>query len=161
MANNTERIINHQDALDMIDNLRGIKNAILGTAGNGDGDWSIAKILANIRNGAGPVNLPIRTELEFSAEAHVVTSFGSIIEHGTPGITAVSVSEETYLAVEGVHRGLTVRFVYDGSHWRLGHLDGEIVTLSDYGVTVTGTPPTASLTIAMESMFVDKYPLIF
>lgn len=140
MANNTERIINHQDALDMIDNLRGIKNAILGTAGNGDGDWSIAKILANIRNGAGPVNLPIRTELEFSAEAHVVTSFGSIIEHGTPGITAVSVTEETYLAVEGVHRGLTVRFVYDGSHWRLGHLDGEIVTLSDYGVAVTGTP---------------------
>lgn len=140
MSNNTERIINHQDGLDLIAEIRGVKNAILGTAANGESDWNMAKVIANIRNGAGPVNLPIGTEMEFSAVAHISTSVGTTLHGETAGVTGCSVTEETFLAVEGVHRGFHVRFYYDGSHWRLETENGEIVSLSDYGVSASGSP---------------------
>lgn len=51
------------------------------------------------------------------------------------GVTAATVSKDTFLEAAGTHHR-DYEFIYDGAMWR--YL-GEAVTLSDYGITPTGT----------------------
>jgi hypothetical protein len=141
MSNNTERLVNHQDAIDLGAKLDGIKNAILGTAGNGESTMSMAKILANIRNGGGPTNLPVGAELTFSESPSLSTIIaGNTVENVTTGITSESVDLATFISKIGTSAGVTTQFIYYGGAWHKDSITGDVVTLSAYGVTFTGTP---------------------
>jgi len=141
MSNNTERLVNHQDAIDLGAKLDGIKNAILGTAGNGESTMSMAKILANIRNGGGPTNLPVGAELTFSESPSLsMIIAGNTVENVTTGITSESVDLATFISKIGTSAGVTTQFIYYGGAWHKDSITGDVVTLSAYGVTFTGTP---------------------
>ena len=136
-TNATERIINHQDGREIVEKLEGIKQAIL--AKPSSGETTLADILANIRNGTAPENYPVGTEFAFEAEPIISTFQGNSSESATAGVTGVSVDRATYLAKTGTPKSIE-RFDYSGSAWHIGGTGGQSVTLSDYGITITGTP---------------------
>lgn len=136
-TNATERIINHQDGREIVEKLEGIKQAIL--AKPSSGETTLADILANIRNGTAPENYPVGTEFAFEAEPIISTFQGNSSESATAGVTGVSVDRATYLAKTGTPKPIE-RFDYSGSAWHIGGTGGQSVTLSDYGITITGTP---------------------
>lgn len=141
MSNDIERLPNHDDAGKVIQKLEDIKNAILGTAGNGEATMSMAKILANIRNGGGPTNLPVGSELTFSESPSLSTIIaGNTVENVTSGVTSETVNVDTFVAKAGTSSGVSISFYYYGSAWHKDSITGDIVTLADYGVTITGTP---------------------
>lgn len=53
------------------------------------------------------------------------------------GITVVAVNEETFIAAVGTADPGAYEFIYDGAAW---HLNGAVVELATYGITITGTP---------------------
>lgn len=57
------------------------------------------------------------------------------VEVSGTGVTAATVSKDTFLAAAGTHKHI-YEFVYNGATW---HYDGDAVVLADYGITPTGT----------------------
>ncbi len=96
---------------------------------NTDQRWSgVSKF---VRAGLGPKMYPVGTQLIVEKETSMSASKGN-----STGITAVSVTEETFLAHEGIVGSGLHEFVYNGNAW-LYH--GEPVILSDFGISPTGT----------------------
>ena len=94
-------------------------------------DASGWKAVQNIvRAGLGAKAFPVGTQFRVEKETSLTASMGV-----HTGITAVSVTEETFLAHEGnVGTGIH-EFVYDGAAWIY---NGQPVILSDFGLSVTG-----------------------
>lgn len=137
-TNATERLINHQDGLDIVQQLKEIKEAILAKPSTGEA--TIDDILANIRNGTAPTNYPIGTELTFLGNDPQVSTFqGNTDPEATAGITGVTVNKSTYVKKAGNTAG-TNTFYFDGTSWRLGSATGTVVKIDTYGITVQGTP---------------------
>lgn len=139
-TNATERIINHQDGLDIASELRGIKEAILARPSGEGSSVAIADLVANVRNGTAPTNYPVGTEITFDGnEKQVSTLQGNSDPETTAGVTGVTVDRQTYFAKAGGGIG-TLEFHYDGASWRLGSASGSVADLTDYGITPQGTP---------------------
>ena len=85
-----------------------------------------------VRSGMGAKAFPVGTQFLVEKETSMSASLGA-----HEGITAVSVTEETFLAAEGVVGSGLHEFKFDGAVW-LYH--GEPVNLATFGISVTGTP---------------------
>ena len=84
-----------------------------------------------VRAGLGPKAFPVGTQFKVKKETSLSASMGT-----HTGITAVTVTEETFLAKEGVVGTGIHEFKFDGAAWIY---EGKPVTLTDYGLAVTGT----------------------
>lgn len=83
---------------------------------------------------------PIGTEITVNGVTQgISTSQGNVNGASSAGVTGVSVNAATYSKKTGGQTG-TNAFYYDGSSWRLGSQTGQWVNLTDYGITVQGTP---------------------
>ena len=104
-------------------------------------DWGAVRYL--VRKGEGELAFPVGTQFLVEKENSMTASLGT-----HTGVTAVNVNEETFLAHEGmVGTGLHA-FVFDGAAW-IYH--GEAVRLTDFGITVTGTPAAGDEVLITEA----------
>ena len=55
----------------------------------------------------------------------------------TGGVTAATVTENTFLAKAGTAESHAYEFLFDGAAW---HIEGEPAELADWGISITGTP---------------------
>ena len=98
-----------------------------------------------VRNGLGSILFPIGYEFTTERETAISAAAG---EHNT-GVTAVSVVPEIFLhAVGAAHNGV-YEATYDGTAWHKEN--GETVVLSEYGITVTGTPASGDTILITET----------
>ena len=147
MANNTERIINHQDALDMVEQLKGIKGALLlgAAAGKSGSDLEVndvptfARLLA-MGAGTGFASIGKQFLVPKETAVNVTTSDNNL---------SVSVDEDTFIAAEHTVAGHIYEFIYDGAVWHDEH--GEDVSLTAYGISVTGTPVEGDKIVVTET----------
>jgi len=107
-----------------------ILTAMLHKMGGSLTPTSAEEIVAAIRNGTIGVYMQPGDPLTVAKESGVSTTiFGSI--------TAATVDEETFIETIGHSDAAAYEFVFDGAAWTL---HGDVVELSNYGITVTGTP---------------------
>lgn len=71
---------------------------------------------------------------------NTASSISAAVSQASTGITAASVTKSTFETK--ILRSGTYNFIYDGANWKL---DGDAVTLSDYGITYTAASATASV----------------
>lgn len=147
MSNNSERIINHQDGLDLVAEVRGIKEAVIASAlaGKDSGQIEIndvptfAKFLAL---GGGKNLFSVGKQFLVPKETAVtITSSNNSL--------TVSVNADTFIAAEHTVASHVYEFTYDGAVWKDEH--GEDVILSSYGITVTGTPAEEDKIVVTET----------
>ena len=104
-------------------------------------NWKAVQNL--VRSGLGPKAFPVGTQFIVNKETSLSAAMGV-----HTGITGVSVVEDTFLAAEGnVGNGIH-EFKYDGAAWIY---NGEAVKLSDYGLSVTGTPADGDEIVVTEA----------
>ena len=130
--------------------LEEIRDAILMTAPSQGEDLDWRQVQNVVRAGAGAKWYPVGTQFIVEKETSMTASLG---EH--TGVTAVSVSEETFLAHAGVIGSGLHEFKFDGAAW-IYH--GEPVRLSDFGITPTGTPASGDeilITEAFDNILFD------
>ena len=107
-----------------------LETMALSMAGKAEADsWKGVRNI--VRSGMGEKAFPVGSQLVVQKETSMNAAMGV-----HTGITAVSVSEETFLAHEGVIGSGIHEFTYNGSAW-IYH--GEAVNLTDFGISVTGT----------------------
>lgn len=96
-----------------------------------------------VRMGLAPAVFSVGDVFEVGRESKVQASLG---EH--TGITAVEVDEDKF--VEATHEAGSkeYEFAFDGSAWKI---EGKPVILTDYGLTVTGTPAKDDVIIVIET----------
>ena len=88
-----------------------------------------------VRMGLASKIFSIGDQLICEKETALTANVGN--SEGSPGISAATVSASTFHeAVGGIHSG-DYEFIYNGVEW---HYNGESVSLSTYGISVTGTP---------------------
>lgn len=104
-------------------------------------DWGAVRYL--VRKGEGELAFPVGTQFLVEKENSMTASMGV-----HTGITGVSVNEETFLAHEGMVGTGLHEFVFDGAAW-IYH--GEAVRLTDFGITVTGTPAAGDEVLITEA----------
>lgn len=141
MANDTERLINHADGLAIVKSLDSVKDALLATSGSSSGAFTMDAILANIKNGAGPTNFPVGTEMVFKETPSLSTIIAGNMTEGTnASITGQACNVETFVAKIGKTSGIDSYFYYYNSAWHKDSITGDVVTMSQYGITYSGTP---------------------
>lgn len=107
-----------------------ILTAILHKMGGTLTPSSAEEIVAAIRNGTIGVYLQPGDPLTVAKENGVSTTISG-------SITGANVTEETFIETIGRSDAGAYEFVFDGAAWKL---DGSVVELSNYGISVTGTP---------------------
>ena len=115
----------------------------IGSAGSASfaQNWKAVQNL--VRSGLGPKAFPVGTQFIVNKETSLSAAMGV-----HTGITGVSVVEDTFLAAEGnVGNGIH-EFKYDGAAWIY---NGEAVKLSDFGLSVTGTPADGDEIVVTEA----------
>lgn len=147
MSNNSERIINHQDGLDLVAEVRGIKEAVIASAlaGKDSGQIEIndvptfAKFLA-LGGGKNLFSVGKQFLVPKETAVNVTTTNNSL---------SVSVDEDAFVAAEHTAQGHIYEFEYDGAVWKDEH--GEDVSLTAYGITCTGTPAEGDKIVVTET----------
>ncbi len=145
------------DRLDMVrDSTMQEISLSLAAIANNTGGFTIKgwkNLQAIIRSGLAKRIFKAGDLLVVERESAMTATIGTTEE--TPGITEATVNPDTFINRVGtVHAG-EYEFIYDGAEW---HLDGAAVTLSDYGITVTGTAITGDVVIIRETA--DQIKLI-
>ena len=146
MSNNTERIINHQDGLDMVEHLGGIKNAILALAA---GQGSSALDIKDVPTFARMLALGAGTGLASIGKQFIVPKETAVTITTTNNQLTVSINADTFIDAEHAVASHVYEFTYDGAVWKDEH--GEDVILSSYGITVTGTPAEEDKIVVTET----------
>lgn len=98
---------------------------------------SFKGIQAFLRNGLIRHVLDDSDQIQAALNINVATEI-----HGT-GVTAATVDKDVFLAAAGSHTHIH-EYSYDGAAWL--H-NGEVVELSDYGVTITGNPASGDAVV--------------
>ena len=145
------------DRLDMVrDSTMQEISLSLAAIANNTGGFTITgwkNLQAIVRSGVAKRVFRAGDLLIVERESAMTATIGTTEE--TPGITAATVNADTFISRIGtVHAG-DYEFVYDGAEW---HLDGAAVTLSDYGIAVTGTAINGDVVIVHETA--DQIKLI-
>ena len=96
-----------------------------------------------VRAGLGPKAFPVGTQFRVKKETSLSAALGT-----HTGITAVTVTEETFLAHEGVVGSGIHEFKFDGAAWIY---EGAPVILADFGLAVTGTAADGDEIIVTEA----------
>ncbi len=112
-------------------------------AGQASGDLNWKAVQNIVRAGLGEKAFPIGTQFRVKKETSLSASLGV-----HTGISAVTVTEETFLAAEGMVGTGIHEFVFDGAAWIY---NGQPVRLSDYGLAVTGTAANGDEIIVTEA----------
>ena len=127
--------------------LERVAEAVEAIAINGAGSGGNAKDWGSIRNlvraGMGPKAYPVGTQLMVEKENSMTATMGT-----HTGITAVSVTEETFLAKVGIVGTGVHEFKFDGAVWIYQE---EAVNITEYGIAVTGTPAAGDEVVITES----------
>ena len=127
--------------------LERVAAAVEAIAINGAGSGGNAKDWASIRNlvraGMGPKAYPVGTQLVVKKENSLSAAMGT-----HTGITAVTVTEETFLAKVGLVGSGIHEFKFDGAAWIY---NGEAVSLTAYGLAVTGTAASGDEIVVTEA----------
>ena len=113
----------------------------IGNASGAIPGWAAYRNL--VRGGLGPKAAPVGTIMKTEKETSMTATMGI-----HTGITAVSVTEETFLSKEGLVGTGVHEFVYDGGAWIYNEVP---VNLTEYGLTVTGTPANGDEIIVTEA----------
>ena len=98
-----------------------------------------------IRSGLGPILFPVGSEFTIPKEYSLAISVGA----ENTGVTAATIDEATFLHAVGEAHDGHYETIYDGDEWRDEH--NNIIILSDYGITPTGTPATDDKIIVAET----------
>ena len=122
------------------DRMSGMETLLEEILSSGD-SWAGVQYL--VRAGKGATAFPVGTQLRTRKETSMSASLGT-----HTGITAASVNEETFLSHEGRIGNGIHEFRYDGAAWIY---ENQPVTLSDFGITVTGTPASGDQVIVTEA----------
>ena len=96
---------------------------------------------------ASKVVAPGETQIEVMKETSITATVSG-------DITAASVAEDTFIAMVGTVKEGVYEFSFNGGAW---HLDGEAVNLTDYGISVTGTPADGDLIEVYETASVVTF----
>ena len=112
-------------------------------AGQASGDLNWKAVQNIVRAGLGEKAFPVGTQFRVKKETSLSASLGV-----HTGVTAVTVTEETFLAAEGMVGSGIHEFKFDGAAWIY---DGQPVKLSDYGLAVTGTAADGDEIIVTEA----------
>lgn len=134
MSNNTERIINHQDGLDLIEQVKGIKDAItaIAVSGGGYAFKSFAELQQLVRNGLAQKVLSIGDQIVVSKESAV-----SAVSTNS-GLT-ITVDANKFIEKIGEAGNKDYEATFDGIEWHDEH--GNNLVLSTFGIAITaGTP---------------------
>ena len=148
MSDYTDRIINHDDGLNIIDGLGNINGTLT----------TIASTLGlSARSAATEIKAAVASALIQSGNSDAVARIGDIIKVAREtGITAsatnaeltVTVDEDAFLNAMHEARIGEYEFVFDGAAW---HLEGHPVILSNLGIAVTGTPVEGDAILVVEA----------
>ena len=106
---------------------------------------SIKDVEQAVKLGLGPTLFPVGYEFEIPKE----TSLSAGIGQDNTGVTSAVVDEETFLHAVGEAHGGCYEAAYDGAVWQKEN--GESIILSDYGITVTGTPAAGDKILITET----------
>lgn len=112
-----------------------LNNTLLRLASNNGGLQinSMEDINALVRLGKAREFLEVGDQIETQRETNLVASKGD-----STGITNVTVNAATFLDKMGSTHSGVYEATFDGSVWHKEN--GEIINLTEYGITVTGTP---------------------
>lgn len=117
--------------------------AIAVALSGGEGTIKSYKMLLNlIKSGL------IKRWLDVGDQISVNKESGLSVTVAGDGVTAATVTEETFLQATGHAGTAAYEFTYDGAAW---HLNGEAVELSAYGITPTGTPAANDVIVVHET----------
>lgn len=123
------------------------QNALLAAIASGKGEGikvtSWADVQAIVRMGLASKAFSVGDQFECEREKTITVNKGD-----STGITAVNVDELAFVAKMGEAHSGTYEFTYDGSAWLF---NGEPVTLSEYGLTITGTAAANDHIIVVET----------
>ena len=122
------------------DRMSGMETLLEEILSSGD-SWAGVQYL--VRQGKGATAFPVGTQLRTRKETSMSAALGT-----HTGITAVSVNEETFLGHEGRIGNGIHEFHYDGAAWIY---ENQPVTLSDFGISVTGTAKNGDQVIVTEA----------
>jgi hypothetical protein len=107
---------------------------------------SFADIKLICRLGLAEKNFAVGDQLECAKETAINATVGN--SQGTAGITAASVTAQTFIHAIGTTGNADYEFIWDGAVW---HLDGAAVELSTYGISVTGSPAVGDEIVVHET----------
>ena len=105
---------------------------------------SMEDLNAIVRLGRAKEFLEVGDQVEVERETNITVSKGN-----SQGITAVSITASTFLAKMGTTHAGVYEATFDGNVWHKEN--GEVITLSEYGITVTGTPQENDVVIVTET----------
>ena len=108
---------------------------------------SFKDVQAIVRAGLASHFFHIGDQIIAEKESAITATVGNT-EGETAGITAASVTAETFISAIGVVHAADYEFIYDGAEW---HYEGAAVQLATYGITVTGTPIRGDAVIVHET----------
>ena len=108
---------------------------------------SFKDVQAIVRAGLASHFFHIGDQIIVEKESAITATVGNT-EGETAGITAASVTAETFISAIGVVHAADYEFIYDGAEW---HYEGAAVQLATYGITVTGTPIRGDAVIVHET----------
>ena len=108
---------------------------------------SFKDVQAIVRAGLASHFFHIGDQIIAEKESAITATVGNT-EGETAGITAASVTAETFISAIGVVHAADYEFIYDGAGW---HFEGAAVQLTTYGITVTGTPIRGDAVIVHET----------
>ena len=115
----------------------------LNNAGQASGELNWKAVQNIVKAGLGEKAFPVGTQFRVKKETSLSASLGV-----HTGVTAVTVTEETFLAAEGMVGTGVHEFKFDGAAWIYNGLP---VKLSDYGLAVTGTAADGDEIIVTEA----------
>ena len=98
-----------------------------------------------VRSGLGPILFPVGTEFTVDKEVQIAISVGA----ENTGVTAATIVEETFLHMIGEAHDGHYETIFDGDEWRDEH--NNVIQLSDYGISITGTPAADDKIIVAET----------
>lgn len=104
----------------------------INAAGGIDSDPGFDGIAQLVISGMGKRALPVGTQIVVGKETAITAS------HTGSGITGITVNEEAFINAEHSSVTKAYEFTFDGVGWK--DQNGDVVELSAYGISITGTP---------------------
>ena len=145
-TNANERVLNHQDGLDIVEKLEDIKTAIV-ALNNADGENSISKLAYQTKLGSAEKLVPLASQYKVDRTTAIVVTMDKIdittklVVEGNASCS-LSVGDITkFNEVFGATGATAIQCYYDGHNWR-DYSSDQIIIPTDEGATISGTPAT-------------------
>ena len=117
--------------------------------------WKYVQSL--VRTGLHKELIKVGDQFVIEKETAMTARVGNVDPEGIPGITTASVTPLTFINKIGTAHSGDYEFEYDGAEW---HFGGEAVDLTEYGITVAGTPVHGDVVIIHETAAQMRYVVL-